>query len=193
VRQRRIFGDDRTRRIDDKPAEAIVNRLVKLLAALAREHPAEGWGPYLDDGAPRWERIVVAGHSQGAGMAAFIAQRRRVARVVLFSGPWDFFGPEARLAPWIRKGPGETPAERWFAAYHEQENAAQAIRDAYGSFKIPKDHVRGLKLRPAREGFGDPYHGSVVGDWVTPRGKDGSPAYADDWRFLLGEGAAVEK
>jgi hypothetical protein len=81
VRQKRIFGDNVTDRVDDAPAESIVNRLVKLLVTLDRQHPPEGWGAYLDNGAPRWDRIVVSGHSQGAGMAAFIAQRRKVARM----------------------------------------------------------------------------------------------------------------
>src|SRR5579864_8153507 len=48
-----------------------LNRLVKLLGKLDHDHPSDGWGQYLDNGAPRWGRITVAGHSQGAGMAAY--------------------------------------------------------------------------------------------------------------------------
>ena len=40
----------------------------------------------LNGDAPRWERLVLAGQSQGGGMAAFIAQTRRVAGVIMFSG-----------------------------------------------------------------------------------------------------------
>jgi hypothetical protein len=42
---------------------------------------------------------VLAGQSQGGGMAAFIAQTQRVAGVIMFSGGWDR-GPEGAIAPW---------------------------------------------------------------------------------------------
>ena len=35
-------------------------------------------------------QIVVTGQLQGGRMAAFIAQREIVARVITFSGGWDF-------------------------------------------------------------------------------------------------------
>jgi hypothetical protein len=185
VRQKRIFGDDVTRTIDDKPAESIVNRLVKLLVTLDRDHPSEGWSQYLADGAPKWERIAVTGHSQGAGMAAYIAQRRRVARVVLFSSPWDFFGRSRQLAPWILTGPGVTPADSWFGAYHRKENTADLIARAYRALKIPERNIRVFTLEPSRVVGENPYHLSMVGNGTTPR-KDDAPAYADDWRFLIG-------
>jgi hypothetical protein len=186
VRQKRIFGEDVSRRIDDTPAESIVNRLVKLLVKLDRDHPSEGWGRYLDGGGLRWERVAVGGHSQGAGMAAFIAQRKRVARVLLFSSPWDFFGRSRQLAPWIRTGPGVTPAESWFAAYHRKENTAALIASAYRALRIPEAHIRALSLEPSRVLGDNPYHLSVVGNGTTPRDANGRASYADEWRYLLG-------
>jgi pimeloyl-ACP methyl ester carboxylesterase len=185
VRQRRIFGDPVTRWIDDTPAESIVNRLTKLLTTLEREHPAEGWAQYLDGSAPRWDRIAVAGHSQGAGMAAYIAQRKRVARVILFSSPWDFFG-RRQLAPWIHAGPGVTPSDAWFAAYHKKENTADLIAESYKALKVPPQHIRVFTLEPGRVVGPNPYHLSMVGNGATPRGTDGAPLYAEEWRFLLG-------
>jgi hypothetical protein len=186
VRAKRIFGDDLTRQVDDTPAESIVNRLVKLLATLDRDHPSEGWGDYLDRGAPRWERIAVGGHSQGAGMAAFIAQKKRVARVILFSSPWDFYGRERQLAPWILTGSGATPADAWFGSYHRKENTAALIARAYKALGIPEKHIRVLTSEPSRAVGDNPYHLSVVANGTTPRDGSGSPSYADDWRFLLG-------
>jgi hypothetical protein len=186
VRQKRIFGDDVTRRIDDTPAESIVNRLAKLLVKLDHDHPSDGWGQYLADGAPKWERMAVAGHSQGAGMAAFIAQRKRVDRVILFSSPWDFYGRDRQLAPWVLTGPGATPADRWFGAYHKKENTAALIARAYKALKIPEGNIRVFTLEASRVVGDNPYHLSVVGNGTTPREGDGAPSYADDWRFLLG-------
>jgi pimeloyl-ACP methyl ester carboxylesterase len=186
ARQKRIFGDDVTRRIDDASAESIANRLIRLLVTLDRDHPSERWGDYLDRDALRWERIAVGGHSQGAGMAAFIAQRMRVARVILFSSPWDFYGRERQLAPWILDGSGVTPADAWFGAYHQKENTAALIARAYKALRIPDAHIRVLRLEPSRVVGDNPFHLSVVGNGTTPRDGNGSPSYADDWRFLLG-------
>jgi len=187
VRRRRIYGDDATRLIDDTPAEAIVNRLAKLLAKLDRDHPNEGWGQYLGGTAPRWERIAVSGLSQGAGMAAFIAQKTRVARVVLFSSPWDNYGAGHTLAPWLGKGTGATPRESWFAAYHEKENTAGIIAQAYRALGIPQSQIRVLTLEPARMAGDNPYHPSSVGNGGTPREPDGTPSYTAVWKFLLGQ------
>jgi hypothetical protein len=186
VREKRIFGDDVTKRIDDTIAESSLNRLTKLLLTLERDHPSDGWGQYLDDGSLRWDRIAVTGHSQGAGMAAFIAQRKRVARVVLFSSPWDFYGRGMQLAPWVLAGPGATPSDLWFGAFHKKENTADLIARAYRVLKVPDAHVPVLSLEPGRV-FGDnPYHLSVLVNGTTPRESDGSPSYADAWRALVG-------
>ena len=186
VREKRIFGDNVTPLIDDTPSESIVNRLVKLLQKLDRDHPAEGWSQYLEGDAPKWDRIVVSGHSQGAGMAAFIAQRKRVARVVLFSSPWDFYGRDRQIAPWVLKGPGATPSDAWYGAYHEKENTAQLIAREYSALRIPESHVRVFKLEPAISAGQNPYHLSMVGNRATPRDAAGAPAYADEWKFLMG-------
>lgn len=186
VRRKRIFGDDLTSLIDDRPEESIVSRLTALLTMLDREHPAEGWRQYLRDGKPAWDRIAVSGLSQGAGMAAYIARETRVARVILFSSPWDNYGPLRTLAPWLR-GPGETPSERWFAAYHAREPTADLIASAYSALRIPRDHIRVFALDPAPSAAPGAFHPSVVGNGATPRLGDGTPAYLEDWRFLLGD------
>jgi hypothetical protein len=188
VRQKRIYGDDATSLIDDRPEESIVHRLTALLVALQRDHPAEGWDGYLDNGQPNWPRIAVSGLSQGAGMAAYIAQRTRVARVILFSSPWDNYGPRHTLAPWLMRGSGATPPELWFGAYHEREAMASTIAAAYSALGVPPAHVRVFTLEPAAGASGNnPYHPSVVGNRPTPRTADGTPAYLDEWRFLLGD------
>jgi len=189
VREKRIFGDDDTHLIDDSREESIVNRLVKILEKLRRDHPDDGWDDYLDNGKPKWARIAVSGLSQGAGMAAFIAQKHQVARVVLFSSPWDNYGRQRTLAPWVTAGPKATPSDRWFGAYHQSEPMASTIARAYAALRIPSDHVRVLTLEPARANAkGEiPYHPSSVGNAVTPRRADGTPAYLDDWKFLIGE------
>ena len=188
VRQKRIFGTDVSAMIDDRPEESIVHRLTSLLVMLQHDHPADGWEQYLADGAPNWPRIAVSGLSQGAGMAAYIAQQTRVARVVLFSSPWDNYGRNHVLAPWVTRGPGQTPSELWFAAYHQREATAPIIASAYAALRIPREHIRVFTLDPSPDARGNnPNHPSVVGNRPTPRLPDGTPAYLEEWRFLLGD------
>lgn len=178
-RHKRIFGDDVTTVVDDTPAESIVNRLVMLLAYLDKKHPEERWDGYLVGGQPNWQRIVVSGLSQGAGMAAYIAKRKVVARVVLFSSPWDFQAPTRTLAPWIAET-SVTPPERWYAEYHRREKTAPLIAQAYRALRIPADHVRVFDLDlPAGKGNGsnNPFHGSTIR----------LPGYLSEWQFLFGQ------
>lgn len=187
VRRKRIFGEDATSLIDDKANESIVARLGALLAALNRDHPRDGWSRYLKDGQPNWPSIAVSGLSQGAGMAAYIAQRTLVARVILFSSPWDNYGRFHTLAPWVTRGPGATPPDRWYGAFHRNENTAELIQRAYAALHVPSDHIRVLTLEPATKVGDNPYHPSVVGNAVTPRLANGTPAYLEEWRTLLGD------
>ena len=69
-------------------------RLTRLLHQLAEQDPAGQWAAYLDGDEPRWSRIVLAGQSQGGGMAAYLAKTRAVAGVMMFSGGWTRM-PEA--------------------------------------------------------------------------------------------------
>jgi predicted esterase len=183
-RRMRVYGDGTVdRSIDNTRAESIVNRLVKLLQYLDAREPQRKWGGYLDNGALNFSRIVFAGQSQGAGMAAFIAKAHAVARVILFSSPWDFTvsnGSVRSLAPWISKPPMATPPARWYGAYHQRENTADLIAKAYAALRIPPDHIRvfSLDLPPQRQqgAGGNPFHSEGIRN----------PAYAADRTFLLG-------
>ncbi len=178
-RRMRLHGDGPYKAITNTAAESIAGRLSALLRALDRDHPGEGWGVYLKDGAPDWSRMVLSGQSQGAGMAAYLAKETPVARVVLFSSPWDFTQPGRALAPWI-SAPSATPPERWYGAYNRREQTADLLARSYRALGIPADHVRvlGLDLPPgARPNGPNPYHGQGIHD----------PRYAPEWRFLYGE------
>ncbi len=188
-RQKRIYGDPVTSVIDDLPSESIGSRLVHLLSYLSRTHPKDGWDAYLTGGAPNWARIAFAGHSQGAGMAAFIAKDHPLYRVILFSSPWDFQAP-ARLSSWLSKPPA-TPVSRWFGVYHVNEPMAGLISRAYAALQIPTANIRPLSLEPRHPPGTDRlgrmiYHVSVIGDGTTPLSSDGTPSYLPDWLFLLG-------
>ena len=178
-RNMRIFGGQGGSPVANDAAETIVNRLTRLLVYLDDQHPQQNWRQYLLADGPDWSRILVCGLSQGAGMAAYIAKKEPVARVVLFSSPWDNFGSSRTLAPWLYE-PSVTPPERWFAAYHRRENTASLIVRAYSALHIPPANIRVFALdippeyRPKHSD--NPFHVTTIK----------IPAYEPDWRFLVG-------
>ena len=167
--------------VTNPPAEAIVPRLVAALRALDKASPKIGWGGYLDGDRPRWDRILVSGLSQGAGMAAYIAKQHAVRRVVLFSSPWDFVLPARTPAAWLSR-PSATPMTRWFAEYNKNEKTADLIRSAYAALKVPAANIRifDLDLPPGVPvNAPNPYHAITVRD----------PRYAPQWRMMFGKGS----
>jgi hypothetical protein len=178
-RAHRIFGGNGRSPVENTQAETIVNRLVSLLGYLQEHEPAQHWDSYLLDGEPNWSRIVVSGLSQGAGMAAFIAKRKLVARVVLFSSPWDYVRASQQLAPWIGE-PSVTPPDRWFAEYHRRENTAALLARSYKVLQILADHVRIFDLalpKDMKTTSDNPYHVSTVRN----------AGYESEWQFLFGK------
>ncbi len=170
MRQQRVWGNARHSPIDDRPEDAIVARLTQLLKHLAAQDPAAHWAGYLDGDEPRWSRIVLAGQSQGGGMAAFIAKTRTVAGVLDFSGGWDREAGGG-LAGWYRSA-SATPPERWHASYHVQEGAADLLAQSYRLLGIPPAQVHALD-QPVRAGRDA--HGEGIAN----------PAYAPLWRQML--------
>jgi len=188
-REKRIFGDGVSSELDDLPNESVVNRLTKLLQYLDAKHPQDGWGRYLKNRQPNWERIAVSGHSQGGGVAAYIAKKKSVYRVINLSGAWDRVEATKVWAPWITSA-SATPLDRWYAAYHQKESRADAMKAAYAAIGIPPAHIRVLTLEPnpanKMPAGSDAYHVSMSAIGVTPLDTNGQPAYASDWAFLLG-------
>lgn len=181
----RIYGRDVSQDIDDAPNESVVYRLAALIKHLAYLYPDQRWKSFIDSHQqPRWDKITIAGHSQGAGMAAYIARKHRVQRALLFSGPWDFVQTPSQLAPWIN-GPGETPANRWFGVLHQKEATAGMILRAYQSLGIPDSQVLVFDKEPNQRLGSNPYHVSLVGNGATPLDSNGVPAYAQEWSRLL--------
>jgi pimeloyl-ACP methyl ester carboxylesterase len=165
--------------VNNSVAESINNRLTKVIQYQIEHSPGAGWESFLVDEHPAWGRIILSGVSQGAGMAAFIAKRERVARVVLFSGPWDYVEKPENLAPWIFES-SETPKNLWYAEYHRRERNASAIANAYAALGIEADHVLIFDLDlPAGTGRSidyDLYHISTVR----------LDRYSAQWKLLFG-------
>ncbi len=192
VRLEIIDGTDRTPLVNVDRTNSIENRLVAALTALAAQYPAEGWGQYLAAGVPRWDRVVISGHSQGGGHAALMARDRLMARVCMFASPKDtssFFNAPAAWQTTVHV----TPTDRYYGFNHQQDSQATTLRNwaalGLASLGAPVDvdvnappyaasHQLTTNAVPASAGA---YHGSVVVDRNTPLGADGAPLFKPVW------------
>ena len=176
-RRARCFGGDGGP-VSNSRAESVEGRLSSLLRYLAQRHPSAGWETYMTDGHPQWSKLVLSGFSQGAGMAAYIAKRYPVRRVVLFSSPWDFTGPQREPAPWLSL-PSATPPDRWWAERHARERTSGLIMRAYAALRIPVDHILIFNADLPSEAIArgpNPFHASTVQLQI----------YAQQWRTMFG-------
>src|SRR6188768_1362729 len=65
--------------------DSSLNRLLMALSHLQQSDQGGGWSRYYSGDSIRWDRVVVAGHSQGGGLSAYIAHRYRVHGALMFS------------------------------------------------------------------------------------------------------------
>ena len=196
VRRERLFGEDASTLVDVDPPNSILNRLIQLLGYLDQQFPDERWARFLQDGQPAWSRLLIGGHSQGAGHAAYLGQDYRLAGVVLLGGPGDFVAGLG-MADWLSR-PGLTPAARHYAFVH-------ALDPSYNAFQLtqvtlglagsgPVQDTDALdpqawtsqRLTSTRKDVPDlNYHGAVVVDAALPLDESGSPVYAPVWGYLF--------
>ncbi len=102
-------------------AESIEHRLIKLLQRLQTARPRENWAQFLDpEGNIKWDRVAVAGQSQGGGHAALIGIKHRVARVLCFGAPKDYSKKLDAPAAWYGEK-SATPKGLFFAFNHHQD------------------------------------------------------------------------
>jgi len=195
-----VYGIDQSPLVDVSVPNSIVSRLTKLLQYLAARYPDEGWSQFLVNGNPRWSQIALGGISQGSGNSAMIAKYNVVPRVVQFSGVTDALGSVdcAPTQSWLSTH--VTPSDRYWGLAHVQDPAFGNIcgnwstlgMGAFGPTQIVEvsappysgTHMLVTDLKPQRESY-KAAHASTVIDLYTPLNKDGTPALADAWAYLL--------
>lgn len=196
VQRNRFDGTQPSADSDVTPAGSIVSRFRDAIAYLDDHDPNGGWGRFVE---PRrdiaWSDIVVAGHSQGGGEAAYIAHIRSVRGALMFSSPVESLG--AAHAAWMDH-PGRTPVDRMYAIDDVADVFGPRIR---GSWKVlGLDGTTGpfrTATAPPPTGtdphailtdldFGDPgqAHSRIVKD-STPLDRDGAPEMLPLWQWML--------
>jgi hypothetical protein len=191
-----LDGRPRSGLLDFPAPDCILNRLQKLLLWLAQRHPEQSWPEFLDGEEPRWDRIAVAGHSQGGGHAAIMGKCIGLERVVMLAAPADCVEGGEIPAPWL-SAKGATSAEGYFGFAHTADPAISRILAAWEALGLaefgeeiavdrqgpPFGHSHRLLTNNVAPG-GRP-HGSVAADRFIPRRGDGSSAFVDVWTYLF--------
>jgi hypothetical protein len=205
-REEAIYGTPVSSDIMIDTANSIVNRLIKLLMYISRTNPTESWGQFLEGNQLKWTEIIVAGHSQGAGHAVFLAYTQQVYRCIAFSGPNDYSGLLNQPAAWFANSK-KTPISAFYAFLHLQDETpfSSQVRGITGQIfnlqriGILSDTVQVDNTRPPyrnarllysaiqpRVGLGIARnHNSTVVDANTPL-MNGLPTFAETWNYLLG-------
>jgi len=196
VQRNRFDGSRPSRFSAVSPAGSIVSRFRDAVAYLDDHDPEGGWGRFVrGDEDISWPDIVVAGHSQGGGEAAYIGHIRPVLGVLMFASPVESLGPVH--AAWMDR-PGRTPAERMYAIDDVRDGYGPRITGSWtalgldgpdGPFRTdtapplpgtePHAIVTDVDLGSPSEA-----HSRIIKD-TTPLGPDGVPRMLPLWQWLL--------
>lgn len=210
ARTEAIEGIDLSPFLQVDRANSIVNRLNKLLQYLHQQHPTDGWGRFMNaSGEVIWSKVIIAGHSQGAGHSAFIAKQHLVVRNLMFS-TGDWYVPENRPATWILTE-GQTPPSRIYAFAHVDDPLF--IREhqlpAWEGFGIDRfapnlvveeldgspyecSHMLSATTTPIGFEGESGYHCACICDRHTPRTADGTALYKPVWVYMLTGGLSCK-
>lgn len=197
-----LDGTDRTPALNITRANSIENRLIKLLAFLQNQFPAENWGQFAPGGNINWGAISVAGHSQGGGHAAFIGKVRGVLRAASFSAPSDFNVGTNSLPNWLSQTP-VTPANSFygFTSINDEIALYVAVASCWSAIGLPASGAAASVDANVNAAFTTrqltttatprnpslavgPNHNVTVVDVNTPLNADGTYTFAPIWRYM---------
>lgn len=184
-RQEIVTGEPVSDIVRVDSVNSLLNRFISALRYLDREDPGGQWGRYLRGGRPRWRRIITAGHSQGAGHAAYLGKLFRVRRVLMFSGPQDYLDLFHRPAGWQGRK-GATPPSRYFAFLHVKDPFNVQHQIANDALLMGLSASDTLMVQPGEAVQGQAQ--ILVNDISTrdPHSSTLLPVFRPVWRYMLG-------
>jgi hypothetical protein len=199
-RQEIIFGVDSSSIVTVDENNCVINRIEKLVTYLNNNFPSENWDEFLSTpGNLNWSNIVVSGHSQGGGHAAFIAKQFEVNSALMFASPNDYSDFFSAPANWLSL-PSATPDSNYFAFgnlfdnvvdFNKQFENWTAMNLLLQTDSTNVDHTtcnyNNSKVLYTKyetpTGAGN--HSAVITDDFTPL-SGGTATFAPVWEYMLG-------
>lgn len=185
VQQNRFDGSHPFVKSNVGAANSVLGRLKPALAYLRTQDPRGGWSRYLAGDRVRWDRVVLAGHSQGGGESAYIAHTHRVQGALLFGSPIITDGSTA--ATWLST-PSSTAASRIYAFDNTNDHFWPRIEPSWQRLGLGTPQVVGTGSLTAHALISDINMPSAHIRLLrndTPLDASGVPVYEPVWSWML--------
>ncbi len=196
-RQETVEGIDVSSDITVDYTNSITNRLVKLLDYLSSNYPTENWGQYLSNGQIQWQKIIISGHSQGGGHAAYIAKTNVVKRCLMFASPNDYSNMTSSPANWISMS-SLTPDSLYYGFNNLNDDVVPFANQYQICSSLPMfgdtlliDNItqyqnkRQLYTQQTTSGTGG-NHSLMIRDSETLLDNTNQPIFTPVWSYMLG-------
>ena len=196
IRLEAATGEDHSPLVAIPQPDGMMERALQFVKWLAKENPEGHWEQFIraDGKELVWDKVIIAGISHGSTTAARFAKHKKVARVVMFSGPRD------QLETW-QAFPSATPANRYFGFTHILDSGWTGDHycrswqmlglHAYGPLvdvdqsAPPYANSRRLITNADVKNDGKRAHSAVVPGGSSVKDTEGRYVYEDVWRYLF--------
>ncbi|MEP6512647.1 MAG: hypothetical protein ABJA79_02175 [Parafilimonas sp.] len=187
-----LEGIDVSPKVNISRANSFENRIIKMILYLDANYPAENWKRFLNaNNEICWDKLSVAGHSQGSDHAMYMSKARSVLRAGFFGGPGSFKLNNGQY-PTFMQEPGVTPDENLYGFNHTKDLVRQwaDVRPTWEVLGLPgmpnsvdDRMVNGAhKLTTSLQS--NDAHSAIVSDSATPNDANGNPLYEPVWDYM---------
>lgn len=196
-----LFGTPLSDLVNIDSANSIYSRIMGTLTYLTSKHPEQKWQQFYTSGSLNNEKLVLAGHSQGGGHAAYFAKRFSINRLILFAAPYDYSEERNGPAAWFDSDFSTSP-ERFFGLLHKNDELVSAshlyaiwqemgLLSASDTTSVdgetfPKVQALVTNYQPNPNAMPRLRHNVPVRDDALPEGAEGQHLKSV-WRYLLGD------
>ncbi len=187
-----LTGNNVSPRVTVTRANSFENRIIKMVSYLDSLYPTENWKRFLTaDKQIRWDKVSVAGHSQGSDHAMYMSKARGLYRAGFIGGPGSFLLKNGNY-PSFMQVPGLTPYSKLYGFNHIKDPVRKwsDVKVTWQVLGLPgapnsvdDKTVNGSHQLTTDLNLSDAHSGTIQDD-VTPKDKNGNPLYAPVWQYM---------